>query len=60
MSPDAIQQQAQSIADAAKLLAGVEGKTDPSSVKKQKQIQTYIFKLTQNIQKYIDQERQNV
>ena len=60
MSPDAIQQQAQSIADAAKLLTEVEGKTDPASIKKQKQIQTYIFKLTQNIQKCIDQERQNV
>jgi hypothetical protein len=56
MSLEAIQQQAQSIADAAKLL---EQETDPSS-KKYKQIQQYIFKLTQTIQKYIDQERQNV
>ncbi len=58
MSLDAIQQYARSIADTLKLVSEVEGKSDAESMKKRRELVSYILKLTYSIQKAVDEERE--
>ena len=58
MNLDAIQQYARSIADTLKLVSEVEGKSDAESMKKRRELVSYILKLTYSIQKAVDEERE--
>ena len=60
MNVETIQQHARSITDALKALAEVKTLQDPASTAKRKQLEAYILKLTQDIQRCVDEERENL
>lgn len=60
MSLDTIQQNARSLADALKTYTLYEKGTDEAAALKRRQLQQYILKLAYNIQKCIDEEREQL
>lgn len=60
MNLDTIQQHARSIADALKAHAELTEVQGEAAVTKRKQLEDYILKLTQGIQKCVDEERENL
>ena len=58
MSFEVIQQNAKTIAELARLYDNLKAQNNPNNYEKIKQIRLQIMKLIDNIQKYIDEERQ--